>query len=33
MKKPSEIFEEHINSLIEYVSEIKDKSKEISNRI
>ena len=33
MKSPAEIFEEHINSLIDYVSELKDKTKEISNRI
>ena len=33
MKTPGEIFEEHINSLIDYVSELKDKSKEIANRI
>lgn len=33
MKKPSEIFEEHINYLINYVSELKDKSKEIGEQI
>lgn len=33
MKKPSEIFEEHINSLIDYVSEIKDKIKELSDAL
>lgn len=33
MKKPSEIFEEHIDSLIHYLNELHDQSKEITNQM
>ena len=33
MKKPNEIFEEHINNLIEYITKLKDMSKDLSREI
>jgi len=33
MKKSSEIFEEHINNLIEYTTKLKDISKDLSREI